>query len=155
MNRGSSIFRLPEVFESRVFVAPAPFPIPHSLNMLTTSNNLVNFTKLNWEHEFLSGSDPGTSNESLHHTLISIFLLESAVIYISASLLLQSFERDDAIYQQLSIRTIRFSAVSIIDACTILIHKIVVNVETQTLYPLRLDTLLLMCLNLLLFICML
>lgn len=119
------------------------------------AGNLVNFTKLNWEHELSLPNSPIDAAEYLHHTLITIFLLESAAIYCSASLILQQLQREDAIYQQLSLRTIRFCAVAIIDACTILIHRVIFNAETQALYPLRLDALVLMCLNLLIFIFML
>lgn len=139
---------------------PPPYPPchPHSFTrmyILSNSGNLVNFTKLNWEHELSLPTSPIDAAEYLHHTLITIFLLESAAIYCSASLILQQLQREDAIYQQLSLRTIRFSAVAIIDACTILIHQVIFNAETQALYPLRLDALVLMCLNHLIFIFML
>lgn len=107
---------------------------------------------LNWDHEFTSRSDPATSSEFLHHALISIFLVESAAIYFSASILLRSLQRDDEIYQNLCVRSIRFTAISIIDFCALLIHNIVLDLDTQTQYPLRLDSLTLMCLNFLLFV---
>lgn len=114
--------------------------------------NLLNFTMLNWDHEFTSRSDLATSSEFLHHALISIFLVESAAIYFSASILLRSLQRDDEIYQNLCVRSIRFAAISIIDLCALLIHSIVLDLDTQTQYPLRLDSLTLMCLNILLFV---
>lgn len=114
--------------------------------------NLLNFTMLNWDHEFTSRSDLATSSEFLHHALISIFLVESAAIYFSASILLRSLQRDDEIYQNLCVRSIRFAAISIIDCCALLIHSIVLDLDTQTQYPLRLDSLTLMCLNILLFV---
>lgn len=120
----------------------------------TTSEKFLNFTTLDWEHEFPSRINPATSNEILHHALISIFLVESAAIYFSASLLLRSLERDEDIYQHFCVRSIRFSAITIIDACTILIHKVVVNAETQAQYSLRIDGFLLMCLNFLLLVFM-
>ncbi|MCJ1348884.1 hypothetical protein MMC31_007117, partial [Peltigera leucophlebia] len=109
--------------------------------IFSNPGNLVNFTQLNWEHEISLPTSPIEAAEYLHHTLITIFLLESAAIYCSASLILQKLQGEDAIYQQLSLRTIRFSAVAIIDACTILIHRVIFNAETQALYPLRLDAL--------------
>lgn len=116
------------------------------------ANNLLNFTMLNWDREITSRSDLATSSEFIHHALISVFLVESAAIYFSASLLLRSLQRDDEIYQNLCVRSIRFAAISIIDACAIVIHEIVLDLDTQTQYPLRLDSLTLMCLNFLLFV---
>lgn len=116
------------------------------------ADNLLNSTMLNWDREFTSRSDLATSSEFLHHALISIFLFESAAIYFSASLLLRSLQRDDEIYQNLCVRSIRFAAITIIDACAILIHQFVIDLDTQTQYPLRLDSLTLMCLNFLLFV---
>lgn len=157
-NRSGTLFTPASV----AYPPPSPYhraTHTHSLRtrmyIFSNSGNLVNFTKLNWEHELSLPTSPIDEAEYLHHTLITIFLLESAAIYCSASLILQQLQREDAIYQQLSLRTIRFSAVAIIDACTILIHQVIFNAETQALYPLRLDALVLMCLNLLIFIFML
>lgn len=117
------------------------------------SQKLLNFTTLDWEEGFLLSGDPAASSEGLHHTLVSIFLLESAAIYFSASLLLHSLARDGEVYQQFCVRSIRFSAITIIDACMVLIHQIVVDPDTQAQFSLRLDGLLLMSINLLLFLC--
>lgn len=116
------------------------------------ADNLLNSTILNWGYELTSRSDLATSSEFIHHALISVFLVESAAIYFSASILLRSLQRDDEIYQNLCVRSIRFVAITIIDACAILIHKVVLDLDTQTQYPLRLDSLTLMCLNFLLFV---
>lgn len=116
------------------------------------ADTLLNSTMLNWDHDLASRSDLATSSEFLHHALISVFLIESGAIYFSASLLLRSLQRDDEIYQNLCVRLIRFAAITIIDACAILIHNIVLDLDTQTQYPLHLDSLTLLGLNFLLFV---
>ncbi|MCJ1467219.1 hypothetical protein MMC07_005842 [Pseudocyphellaria aurata] len=116
------------------------------------ADNLLNSTMLNWDHGLASKSDLAASSEFIHHALICVFLVESAAVYFSASLLLRALQRDDEIYQNLCVRAIRFAAITIIDACAILIHEIDLDLDTQTKYPLRLDSLTLMCLNFLLFI---
>ena len=116
------------------------------------ANTLLNSPMLNWDNELASSNDLATSSEFLHRVLLSVFLIESGAIYFSASLLLRTLQRDDEIYQNLCVRLIRFAAITIIDACAILIHNIVLDLDTQTQYPLRLDSLTLMCLNFLLFV---
>lgn len=85
--------------------------------------------------------------EKLHHTLIGILLLEAAFVYLLISALFQRPEGEDEL-RRLFARWFRFCSITILDACTIIVHIVVVNEETSTPYSLRLDGYLLMCLNL-------
>jgi hypothetical protein len=113
---------------------------------------LVNFTQLagagksefSTHHDF---SSPPDLTERLHHTLIGILLLEAAFVYLLISALFQRPESDDD-FRRLCARWFRFFSISILDACTIIVHKVVVNEETSSQYPLRIDGYLLVCLNL-------
>jgi branched-subunit amino acid transport protein len=95
-------------------------------------------------HDF---SSPPDLAERLHHTLIGILLLEAAFVYLLISALFQSPESDDD-FRRLLARWFRFCSITILDACTIIVHKVVINEETSSPYSLRIDGYLLMCLNL-------
>lgn len=92
-------------------------------------------------------STPPDFAERLHHTLIGILLLEAAFVYLLISALFQRPEGDDGLRRLLA-RWFRFFSITILDACTIIVHRLVVNEETLTPYSLRIDGYLLMCLNL-------
>lgn len=106
--------------------------------------NLVNFTQFAWEHDLSVKTD---STEKLHHTLIGILLLEAAVIYFLISTLFRNFNRDEE-FPLFIARSFRFSAITILDTCAVIVHQRIVNEETSLQYPLRFDGLLLMYLNL-------
>lgn len=85
--------------------------------------------------------------EKLHHTLIGILLLEAAFVYLLISALFQRPEPDDEV-RRLFARWFRFCSITILDACTFIVHTVVVNEETSRPYSLRFDGYILMCLNL-------
>lgn len=124
------------------------------LDMFNPPGLLLNFSQLAGQfagksefpthHEF---SSPPDLAERLHHTLIGILLLEAAFVYLIISALFQRPEGDDDL-RRLFARWFRFFSITILDACTIIVHKVVVNEETSSPYSLRLDGYVLMCLNL-------
>lgn len=130
-------------------------PCHHQLDMFNPPGILLNFSQLasqfagrsefSTHHEV--PSPPPDLAEKLHHTLIGILLLEAAFVYLLISALFQRPEENDEV-RRIFARWFRFCSITILDACTIIVHTVVVNEETSTPYSLRLDGYLLMCLNL-------
>ena len=110
----------------------------------------MNITLFDWESEFpssnISSIDFDTT-EYLHHTLIGVLLLEEAFIYLLISSLFRELERDED-FRQYFARIFRFLLITVLDVCAIVVHKIIVDENTLSQYPLRVDGLFLICLNL-------
>lgn len=125
--------------------------------------SLVNFTQFDWEQGFSSNisSIQAETTEYLHHSVINIILCEEAFIYVLISSLIRELERHQERHQgdellrpfaALAARSFRCGLIATLDIAAIFVHSVIIDEETVSQYPLRIDGVLLIFLNLMFFV---
>lgn len=127
----------------------------------------MNFTQFDWDREFSTNISviKADTTEYLHHSVLNIILFEEAFIYILISSLIRELEGSQERHRErrrgneilrpfaaLAARSFRCGLIATLDIAAIFVHSVIINEETISQYPLRIDGVLLIFLNLMFFI---